>query len=85
MREAYRWYEDRRPGLGDDFMEAIEAVFDRLSSMPEVHQVIHKDVRRALSQRFPYGIYYRVLEDRVEVIAIQHSKRDPSRWQSRVP
>jgi len=37
-----------------------------------------------LPRRFPYGIYYRVYADRVEVIAVQHSRRDPADWQSRV-
>ena len=81
--EAYRWYERQRAGLGDDFVAALEVVFDRLRSTPEVHAVIHKDVRRALPSRFPYGVYYRIHADRVEVIAVQHSRRDPSHWQAR--
>jgi hypothetical protein len=47
--EAYRWYEQQRAGLGDDFLAALEAVFARLQQTPEAHQVIYKDVRRALA------------------------------------
>jgi plasmid stabilization system protein ParE len=81
--DAYRWYEQQRAGLGDDFLAALEEVFDRLRQTPEAHQVIYRDVRRALPRRFPYGVYYRVHADRVEVIAVQHSRRDPADWQSR--
>lgn len=81
--EAYRRYEQQRPGLGDDFLAALDEVFNRLQQFPEAHQVIYRDVRRALPRRFPYGVYYRVHADHVEVIAVQHSRRDPSRWQSR--
>ena len=81
--EAYRWYEQQRPGLGDDFLAAIEEVYNHLRATPEAHQVIYRDVRRALPRRFPYGVYYRVLVNRVEVIAVQHSSRNPARWQSR--
>jgi plasmid stabilization system protein ParE len=81
--EAYRWYEQQRTGLGDDFLAAIEEVFDRLRVTPQAHQVIYRDVRRALPHRFPYGVYYRIHTDRVEVIAVQHSRRDPGGWQSR--
>jgi plasmid stabilization system protein ParE len=82
--DAYQWYEQQFPGLGQDFLTALDEVFTRLRQTPETHQAIYKDVRRALPRRFPYGIYYRVHVDRVEVIAVQHSRRDPASWQSRV-
>ncbi len=81
--DAYRWYEQQQPGLGDDFLVAVDEVLNRISQMPEIHQVIWRDVRRGLLRRFPYGVFYRVHPDRVEVIAVQHGRRDPSRWQSR--
>jgi plasmid stabilization system protein ParE len=81
--DAYRWYEQQRPGLGDDFLAALELVFHRIEQMPAIHQVIWQDVRRGLLRRFPYGVFYRVHPDRVEVIAVQHLRRDPSGWQSR--
>jgi plasmid stabilization system protein ParE len=82
--EAYRWYEQQRAGLGDDFLAALDDVFARLQQTPEAHQIIYRDVRRALLRRFPYSVYYRVHPDRVEIIAVQHSRRDPARWQIRV-
>ena len=81
--DAYQWYEQNRSGLGDDFLAALDAVFNRLQQMPEIHQLIWQDVRRALPRRFPYGVFYRIHSDRVEVIAVQHTRRDPSAWQSR--
>jgi plasmid stabilization system protein ParE len=81
--EAFRWYEQQKPGLGDDFLVALEAVYQRISAMPEIHQVIYRDVRRGLTRRFPYGVFYRVHSDRVEVLAVQHNKRDPDIWKSR--
>jgi plasmid stabilization system protein ParE len=81
--DAYQWYEQQRPGLGQDFLAALDQVFDRLQQTPEAHQVVYRDVRRALPRRFPYGVFYRVHADRVEVIAVQHTRRDPSGWQSR--
>jgi hypothetical protein len=68
--EAYRWYEQQRSGLGNDFLAAVE----------EVYQIIYQNVRRALPRRFPYSVFYRVHADRVEVIAVQHSRRDPRGW-----
>ena len=84
VRAAYRFYESRRYGLGDDFLDALEAVYGGLRATPEMHQVIEQGVRRAILRRFPYSVYYRVHADRVEVIAVQHGHRDPADWQSRI-
>jgi hypothetical protein len=48
VREAYRWYESRRSGLGDDFLVALEKVYGLLRVTPEMHQVIEQNVRRSL-------------------------------------
>lgn len=82
--DAYQSYEQQLPGLGQDFLTALDELFNRLRQTPEAHQVIYKDVRRALPRRFPYSIYYRIHADRVEVVAVQHGRRDPAGWQSRV-
>lgn len=82
--EAYRWYEQQRTGLGDDLLAALDAVLLRLQTMPQVHAPIYDEVRRAFLTRFPYAVYYRIHADRVEVIAVQHTRRDPYSWQVRV-
>jgi plasmid stabilization system protein ParE len=82
--EAYLWYEQQRTGRGDDFLSAIEMVFDRIGKFPEMHQMVFQDVRRGLVSRFPYGVFYRIHPDRVEVVAVYHTSRDPRGWQARV-
>jgi plasmid stabilization system protein ParE len=84
MDDAYQWYEQKKAGLGDDFLAEVELVFDRISRMPEAHSVVIQDVRRALPRRFPYAVFYRAHTDRVEVIAVYHTSRDPKGWQSRI-
>ncbi|HEV2846587.1 MAG TPA: type II toxin-antitoxin system RelE/ParE family toxin [Thermoanaerobaculia bacterium] len=82
-REAAKWYEDRSPGLGAAFLEIVESVLAGLSENPYRFPVIHKNVRRALLSRFPYGVFFRILPDRIRVIAIMHLSRNPNRWQDR--
>lgn len=84
IEDAYNWYEQQQVGLGDEFLAALDEAFRRLQEAPEMHQVVHRDVRRAMPRRFPYGIFYRVHADRVEVIAVHHGRRDPRSWRSRV-
>jgi plasmid stabilization system protein ParE len=58
-------------------------VLDGIQRNPELRAVIYRNVRRSLLRRFPYAVYYRIEPDRVAVVAIHHTKRDPRRWQSR--
>jgi len=81
--EAADWYE-QQARLGAEFVARVREVLDRIGQMPDLHAVVYRNVRRAIVRRFRYNIYYRVQPDRVEVIAVIHSHRDPSVWKSRV-
>jgi len=81
--EAADWYGERRAGLGDRFIDAVRDALNRIGIAPHTHGVVWKDVRCALVHRFPYAVYYRVELERVVVIAIFHTTRDPRVWQRR--
>ena len=81
--EAFDWYDGKRPGLGPEFLAEVQNVFDRIAANPLMHQVVFADIRKGVVRRFPYCVFYRPQQDRVEVIAVFHSSRDPSSWQSR--
>lgn len=81
--EAYTWYEKQHEGLGEAFLNEVPSVLDRIERNPELHAPIYQNVRHGRLKRFPYAVYYRIDADRIAVIAVHHSKRDPRRWQSR--
>jgi len=83
LTEAYRWYEAQRQGLGLEFLFSIEAALALIQRTPELHPLIHKQVRRALIRRFPFGVFYVVDEDTIQVLAVFHGKRNPKRWMER--
>jgi plasmid stabilization system protein ParE len=83
LDEAYRWYDSQKPGLGDEFLDCIDEMLNRICVMPEVSPVVYRDVRRAVVKRFPYAIYYRIVSSRIIVTAVFHSRRDPKSWQRR--
>jgi len=41
--------------------------------------------RRALLRRFPYMVVFEVVEDRIVVWAVAHTKRRPGYWLARRP
>ena len=82
IEDAVDWYERQREGLGTEFLEAVYLALESIAQNPQRAPLIHRDVRRALLRRFPYGIYYRVYPDLVVVVACMHGRRDPKRWRS---
>ena len=83
LEEAAIWYEGQRPGLGEEFLEAAEAAVKRILASPKGHTVLYKDRRRALLERFPYSLVYRLINDQVVIIGVVHAKRSPSVWRRR--
>ncbi len=81
--DAFIWYEQQRPGLGAQFLETVANALDAIRGNPRLHSIIHRNTRRALLRRFPYGIYYRIYPESIVVAACMHVRRDPKRWQSR--
>jgi plasmid stabilization system protein ParE len=83
LTNARDWYERQRAGLGAAFLLCVEEVLERISRTPEMYRVVHQDIWRALTRRFPYAVYYRIVANAVVVLGILHTRRDPREWQSR--
>ena len=83
LDEAYRWYEKQRSGLGAEFIQRVEAVFERICETPELHAVVYKTVRQTLVKRFPYVVCYVFESACVDVVAVFHGHRDPTAWKLR--
>jgi plasmid stabilization system protein ParE len=85
LEQAVTWYNDQRPGLGSEFLEQVEAAFDRIREMPQLHAIAHGNARLTLVKRFPYVVCYIFNGEKVFVIAVFHGHRDPNAWKHRVP
>ena len=83
--DAAEWYEQQQPGLGGDFVSAVQQVFADLAAQPLMYPIIHKDVRQAPVPGFKYyAVLYQVRRTHVHIISVFHQSRDPAVWQSHV-
>lgn len=80
--EVRTWYEGRRDGLGQEFGAAVDQVVDRITENPLAFPIVRGETRRATLRRFPYAVYFRILDDDVIVLAV-HGRQHQRRWQSR--
>lgn len=83
VRSAARWYELQRPGLGREFVAEVDAALSRVAENPLQCQVLHRETRRAIVHRFPYGLFYRVEGSTIVVFCVSHLHREPASWKAR--
>jgi plasmid stabilization system protein ParE len=81
---AASWYENQKHHLGHEFLDEILAVEDSLSQHPSIYPVMHKDIRRVATKRFPYAVYFVTKKRTVIIIAVLHMRRDPNIWKKRI-
>lgn len=81
--DAFRWYEEQRPGLGTEFRNGLLDAVRRMRSTPLAYPVVHRDLRRVLVNRFPYSVFYRVTSEAIVVVGVVHGKRHPRTWKQR--
>lgn len=78
--EAYEWYEEKQPGLGNRFMDSVERRLQQISEHPEYfgHRKSSR-FREVKVEYFPYIIVYEVSKQKriIHIAAIYHSKRKP--------
>jgi len=84
IAEAHQFYESCRENLGSDFLLCLETTFARITKNPSQFQPVYKHIYRALPKRFPYGVYYIVLESTILVVGVIHVRRSPAHLHARV-
>ena len=88
LTEAADWYNEREPGLGDEFIDEILRVYDALAINPYLNSRRHprKNIRWRYPDRFPYRVTYEVVEAKqlVIVAAVIHAARHDRHWKRRV-
>ena len=83
ISDAVQWYEGKEPGLGARFLDSLEKALLRIEENPYLYQQVDPEIRRGFMDPFPYGVYYAILGDRIEVLAVVNDARDPVVWKTR--
>ncbi|CAG0965266.1 hypothetical protein BURK2_00964 [Burkholderiales bacterium] len=58
LAEAAAYYEAANRGLGDRFLDDVQAVIEALLRNPEIGHRLDAHLRRALLRSFPYALIY---------------------------
>ena len=77
LQEICQRYDAAQAGLSRRFVESLDVPFARLEEFPRSAPLVagYPDVRRAVVRGFPYAVFYRHQQDRIDVLRVLHAAR----------
>jgi hypothetical protein len=78
-------YESLESGLGLELISEVHSAIARALKNPESFTCVRRNppVRRVLTRRFPYRIFFIVRPDAIVVFAVLHAARHDRVWKHR--
>jgi hypothetical protein len=89
ITEAALWFDSHRPGLGEQFWTAVDAMLTGIEENPlgfgrSDFATPELDIRFAIVRRFNYVIHFLVDPDEVQIVSVAHGARRPGYWLRRI-
>ena len=75
LSEAIAWYENQKPNLGLEFLDAVEQATSKIAETPDRFPSNKLPIRHFPLRRFPFTIFYQAYDNQVHIAAIWHQKR----------
>jgi plasmid stabilization system protein ParE len=82
--ESFDWYAERSVRAATRFLVAVETAISAIAADPMRFAVVDEVHRECPVARYPFRIVYRIVPDRIVVVAVVHAKRRPGYWRGRV-
>jgi toxin ParE1/3/4 len=81
--DSIAYYENERAGLGQEFRATAEEYFQHIADNPEWFAKVRGEVRRAVIRRFPFVIHFLIEKERIVILSVFHTSRDPEQLKYR--
>ncbi|MBB6482694.1 type II toxin-antitoxin system RelE/ParE family toxin [Spirochaeta isovalerica] len=83
LNDAVEYYNFKLAGLGDRFKDDVRIGINRILEYPDAWQQQTSRTRRFVLNSFPYKIIYAIQTERIIILAIANSHREPDYWVNR--
>ena len=77
IQKACEWYDEQKAGLGIELLDEIEQCYRNILENPERYPYINQIFRRIRTERFPYLIVYKIVDEKIIIMRIRHIKQKP--------
>lgn len=79
------YYLEASPQAAFDFEEEIEDATKDILKDPTMYRIDEESGHRIkLLDKFPFSLYYRILDDEIQITAAAHHARMPGYWHNRI-
>lgn len=78
------YYAEYKQTLGLEFANEVYRTVQRIVSFPNAWQILDGDIRRCLTNRFPFGIIYFQKNNEIIILAVMQLNKSPNYWKNRV-
>ena len=78
LTEGFHFYEKQAMGLGSYFLDSLFSDIDSLQLYAGIHPIYFNVYYRMLSKRFPFAIYYKLVDDEALIYAVLDCRRNPA-------
>ncbi|MEO8820706.1 MAG: type II toxin-antitoxin system RelE/ParE family toxin [Ginsengibacter sp.] len=77
--DAFDYYEEQSPGLGERFLESLNNAYLRLSQTPQYYSFIRADenIRDVKISTFSFVIIFEIVGNSVLVLRVFNTNRNP--------
>lgn len=77
VQDGYSWYEDQLPGLGEDFLNELNTILEKLIQNPQYYGYLFDEFRDVRLKRFPYLVVFKIVNRKVFINSVKHCKQRP--------
>lgn len=77
LNDGKVFYDQRESGVGDYFWDCLLSDIESLMIYAGIHKREH-GLYRMLAKRFPYAIYYEIVDEIAYVVAVLPMRRNPA-------
>ena len=81
---ATQWYRERSALAARAFLSELDHAIGKIAEDPDIWPPYVGGTQRFLLKRFPFSVVYRLVSDKIEVVAIAHGRRKPGYWKKRL-
>lgn len=85
IAEAKGWYDLQDSGVGEKFYFAFRYRLEETLKMPLLPRAWgRRKIRKVKIPKYPYAIYYEIIDEELRVLGVVHGARDPKYLNSRL-
>lgn len=77
VADAFEYYEFSQTGLGDYFLESLEAAYLSVTTNPEMHRLAFDNFRQVKLKNFPHLVIYSIEGEEIIVAKVFNTYQNP--------